>query len=73
MLKLYCWVTSRMATLRRDNERGAAAVEYGLLVGLIAVAVITAVYWIGSKTNGVFCQVVDALPFGEQDCTAAMP
>ena len=72
-LKLYIWVTTRIASLTEDHERGAAAVEYGLLVALIALAVVVAIYWIGQKTNGVFCQVVSKLPFGPTDCSAPMP
>jgi pilus assembly protein Flp/PilA len=73
MLKLYAWFTTRMYALREDTERGAAAVEYGLLVALIALAVVVAVYWLGQKTTGIFCEVVSKLPFGPNDCTAAIP
>lgn len=73
MLKLYVFITMRFAALRENNERGAAAVEYGLLVSLIALAVVVAVYWLGIKTNGIFCEVVTKLPFGPNDCTAAIP
>ncbi len=73
MLSIYCWLMSRIASLRERSELGASAVEYGLLVGLIAVAIVTAVYWLGQKTNGVFCEVVRVLPFGPSDCTAAIP
>jgi pilus assembly protein Flp/PilA len=72
-LKLYCSLSNRLFSLTDDNERGAAAVEYGLLVALIALAVVVAIYWIGQKTNGVFCQIVTKLPFGPTDCTASMP
>ena len=73
MLRLYFFFTTRFAALREDNERGAAAVEYGLLVALIALAVVVAVYWLGIKTNGIFCEVVTNLPFGPNDCSAAIP
>lgn len=73
LLKPYIWVMTRMHALREDNERGAAAVEYGLLVALIALAVVVAIYWVGQKTNGIFCEVVSKLPFGPTDCGAAMP
>lgn len=72
LLNLHHWFKTTVSSLIR-SERGAAAVEYGLLVGLIAVAVILAVYWLGQATNGVFCNVVSALPFGNNDCTAPMP
>jgi pilus assembly protein Flp/PilA len=36
------------------DEAGASAVEYGLLVSLIAVAIIIAVQTLGTKLNGTF-------------------
>ena len=36
------------------SERGATAVEYGLLVGLIAVVIATAVLTLGQGLNGLF-------------------
>ncbi|MFE7630408.1 Flp family type IVb pilin [Kocuria sp. NPDC057446] len=36
------------------NEKGATAVEYGLLVGLIAVAIIGTVALLGPQLNGLF-------------------
>jgi pilus assembly protein Flp/PilA len=43
------------------GERGAAAVEYGLLVGLIAVAIIGALIALGGQLDTMFCDVVTAL------------
>lgn len=51
------WVTSRFV---RDDE-GASAVEYGLLVGLIAVVIIGAVILLGGNLNTMFQNVADAL------------
>jgi pilus assembly protein Flp/PilA len=39
------------------RERGATAVEYGLLVGLIAVVIILAVVALGSTLKGLFVDV----------------
>ena len=39
---------------RRDDERGATAVEYGLMVALIAVAIITAVTLLGTNLTALF-------------------
>jgi len=39
------------------DEEGATAVEYGLMVALIAVAIITAVTIIGTVVSGKFSQV----------------
>jgi len=39
------------------EEEGASAVEYGLLVALIAVAIITAVTALGTNLSGLFNKV----------------
>jgi pilus assembly protein Flp/PilA len=39
---------------RAKTERGASAVEYGLLVALIAIIIIVAVSSVGTKLSGVF-------------------
>ena len=49
-------------TAPKDNEDGASMVEYGLLVGLIAVVVIGAVTLLGTGINDLFTAVTDALP-----------
>ncbi len=36
------------------NERGATAVEYGLLVGLIAIVIIVGVTLLGNNLLGLF-------------------
>jgi pilus assembly protein Flp/PilA len=42
-------------TLRRlYDQSGATAVEYGILVSLIAAAIIVAVALLGAQTNGEF-------------------
>jgi pilus assembly protein Flp/PilA len=43
------------------QEQGAAAIEYGLLAGLIAVAIVTTVGLIGTHLNTVFGYVSTAL------------
>ncbi|WP_427016403.1 Flp family type IVb pilin [Pseudarthrobacter sp. P1] len=37
-----------------DEEKGATAVEYGIMVSLIAVAIIGAVALIGTNLNTIF-------------------
>jgi pilus assembly protein Flp/PilA len=44
------------------DEDGATAVEYGLMVALIAAVIIIAVTAVGNKTNSAFEQVGAALP-----------
>ena len=45
---------------RRDDE-GAALVEYGMLVGLIAVICVAAVTLLGQDVSGAFSVIADAL------------
>jgi pilus assembly protein Flp/PilA len=40
--------------LEGRNDRGATAVEYGLLVGLIAVAIIAGVTLLGTELQALF-------------------
>jgi pilus assembly protein Flp/PilA len=47
---------------RRDEERGATAVEYGLIVALIAAVVIGSVTFLGSRTQAGFNSVTANLP-----------
>ena len=47
----------------RDNEEGATAVEYGVMVALIAAVIILTVTALGQEVNAAFQAVVDALPF----------
>ncbi|GAB4099290.1 Flp family type IVb pilin [Sinomonas halotolerans] len=46
---------------RTDKEKGATAVEYGLMVSLIAVAIIATVTAVGVALNGLFTTVEGAL------------
>jgi pilus assembly protein Flp/PilA len=53
MLSLY---TSAMTRLRRE-ETGATAVEYGIMVALIAVVIIVAVTLLGTTLSDMFHNV----------------
>jgi len=44
------------------DEEGATAVEYGIMVALIAVVIIVAVALIGTNLNIVFDSVANQLP-----------
>ncbi|CAA9229263.1 MAG: hypothetical protein AVDCRST_MAG52-929 [uncultured Blastococcus sp.] len=67
MLKTYATLFSLVAfaqdRLKRE-EKGATAVEYGLMVGLIAVVIIVAVTLLGNRLNGLFNAIANALPGG---------
>lgn len=47
--------------LEGRKDRGATAVEYGLLVGLIAVVIITTVSLLGTQLSALFQSVADAI------------
>ena len=64
MQKLYATMFGLVAVAqnRIREEKGATAVEYGLLVGLIAVAIIATVTLLGDQLNALFTEITDALP-----------
>ena len=43
------------------EEEGATAVEYGLMVGLIAAVIVVLVATLGTELAGMFQEVLDAL------------
>jgi len=45
------------ATTMLKSDEGATAVEYGLMVALIAVAIIAAVTAVGTSLSGMFSSV----------------
>jgi len=49
----------KIAALRSD--RGATAVEYGLMVALIAIVIIVAVTLLGTNLSGLFQTVANAV------------
>jgi pilus assembly protein Flp/PilA len=61
MLKYAVYIQNLVArTLSRD-DRGASAVEYGLLVALIAAVIVTAVTLIGTNLTSVFNKVANSI------------
>ncbi len=44
------------------SEEGATAIEYGLIAGLIAVVIITAVGAVGDDLTATFQAIANALP-----------
>lgn len=59
MLKHLVKFQTRAAQLR--DERGATAVEYGLMVALIAVVIIGAVTLLGTNLNAMFNRIAGAI------------
>lgn len=54
-------MTKFMTRFAKD-ESGATAIEYGLIVALIAVVIITAVSTLGGKLNTAFADINAELP-----------
>jgi pilus assembly protein Flp/PilA len=52
------------AHLDRDEERGASAVEYGLLIAGIAALIVAIVFVFGGVIEGVFSDTCDAVNQG---------
>ncbi len=55
-----------MTPLKRfiNDESGATAIEYGLIAALIAVVIIGTVTALGTRIDGAFQTIRDALPGG---------
>jgi len=51
-----------LAARLNSDEEGATAVEYGLLVALIAAVIVGVVATLGTEIQGAFQTVVDAMP-----------
>jgi Flp pilus assembly pilin Flp len=59
----FTWLRSRMRA-----ERGASAVEYSIVVSLIAVAVIVAVFWLGQSTNDNYVCTKNSIAANANQC-----
>ena len=59
MLSYLVKLQVKAAALR--NDRGATAVEYGLMVALIAIVIIVAVALLGSNLNLLFQKVATSV------------
>jgi len=61
MLKLLALLQGRAARPLLRGDHGATAVEYGLMVALIAVVIITAVTLLGNNLSTLFNNVATAI------------
>jgi len=61
MNRLLVCVQNFLAQPLGRDDRGATAVEYGLLVALIAAVIIAAVTALGSQLNTMFTSVTTSL------------
>ncbi len=44
-----------------QDESGATAIEYGLIAGLVAVAIIAALTALGTSLDGLFTEIADTV------------
>ncbi len=59
MLKSFVYLQNTVAAALRRDDRGATAVEYGLIVALIAGAIVTVVATLGTKVANVFTTITN--------------
>ncbi len=58
MLNLFVWAVNALTAPLRRDDRGATAVEYGLIVALIAAVIIVVVGVLGKQVSDAFSTVV---------------
>ena len=59
------WVSAR---LNIKSERGATAVEYGIMVALIAAVIIIAVIFLGRQTSRTFSCTANTISTSANSC-----
>jgi len=60
-IKTHMFITAKRNELAESRDRGATAVEYGLIVALIAVVIIVAVTLLGTSLQGIFNKVATSV------------
>ncbi|CAM3535603.1 Flp family type IVb pilin [Nocardioides dubius] len=60
MIEFYAKMLA-LFTAEREDEKGATAVEYGLLVALIAAVIVGLVATLGTEISGGFQDVINEL------------
>jgi len=61
MLNVIVSLRDRLSAALRRDDRGATAVEYGLLVALIAAVIVAVVALLGTQISTAFQTVLTAL------------
>ncbi|GAA1820616.1 Flp family type IVb pilin [Planosporangium flavigriseum] len=54
-------LVAKAQAVRATREEGATAVEYGLMVALIAVVIITAVTLLGGNVSAMFDKIANSI------------
>lgn len=61
MLRVFVYLQTLLAQPLTRDDRGATAVEYGLIVALIAAVIIGVVTVLGTRIHAAFCTVSTGL------------
>jgi pilus assembly protein Flp/PilA len=61
----------RIRDMEHRDDRGASAVEYGLLVAAIAAIIVVVVFAVGKFTGAAFSDTCDSLESGEFSAPSA--
>jgi len=61
-MKAHILMLQKKREMVDSRDRGATAVEYGLIVALIAVVIIVAVVLLGNNLSGIFNKAATAIP-----------
>lgn len=69
MLALYTRISTELRSRLSRDEEGATAVEYGLIVGLIAVAIVAAVTLLAPALTDAFGNISGELSGNDTDLT----
>ncbi len=56
--------------VHRKNEKGASAVEYGLLVAAIAALIVIVVFALGGVVKGVFSKTCNSIASGASNAAS---
>jgi pilus assembly protein Flp/PilA len=62
MIAIRNWMTAMATRLNRKADEGATAVEYGIMVALIAAIIVGIVYVLGQRVKTGFQDTCDGLP-----------
>jgi pilus assembly protein Flp/PilA len=64
MLMLFTYLQTFLADRLRRDDRGATAVEYGLIVALIAAAIAAVLLTLGGQISQVFTNIQNYVKLG---------
>ncbi|WP_447554155.1 Flp family type IVb pilin [Vreelandella sp. EE22] len=71
-MKVFVSLYTYLTTLHND-KKGASAIEYALIAGLIAAILIASLAILGNGIGGLFQQISDALNIGAGQTTPETP